>query len=550
MASPAPSPTKASLMLDIADLQEQLVSKSRQLNSFSPICGQKFQDILPSIFWFLSPDGELTHPLHKASTTGPTDDLRHASQVCHAWRKLALDSSSLWGARLDCNRESVLWLLELIRRSKGRPVNIVAFFGNSPIQSVASSSGSGSLSRIIPKLTAVSSIAVYISSLSPNSHPDQYSTFRKLLCSKILINGATVSICEGFDSFYAIPPLQVKPRSMTLFGATANLTLSCFDQLHSLSLARSAALRSADDLIATLRHLTVLTHLRLERALDRPNVYLTTPPELRLSYLQSLTLIDELNNGIGYFLASIVSHRPYTLNLECEVVPPCTEHELSSLMQGIKKWSAVWIQSPSVTTLNKTIHIISSRRKLSIKNPTWLYDYSFSLTLRWKMRTSSRDMWRIESNLMQAMRPVLQHTIQLHVTPDWKSKAVCPTTFWEVFPSLRILRFNNHPQEKSENEGLLVFLRALVNDFERYPENPFRHLQTISVEGVCSSTSAENLVATNLAVLVELGSNEGNLSELQIYRSCHTIGDTLKWRLGRTITVTVLNDGSAPRFGV
>ncbi|KAF9534050.1 hypothetical protein CPB83DRAFT_831834 [Crepidotus variabilis] len=518
------------LLSQLALLLQQAAETSRRLNLLSNVAVLN-SDVLLKIFRFLCPDPPSEHKILQARrnsrTQHPTTDVRHVSQVCHEWRQVAIQSPSIWGAILDCSVEPVNWLLELIQRSKGSPVNIVSDLGH----------GKSTLLAISPKLRVVGSITLFY-----GWRPSFEEIFNAL--SKTLQNDTAINIFGASTASLPpkILPLTFKPRALKLCTLGTDLTHQCFTKLQDLSIATPSTAFNSSEWVRILRGFPQLIHLRLDRAVDNthtPTTSSLTP--FSLPRLQSFTISCDLSqSGVGQLLSCFVPSQPYALRLNSNLVPLSGQADL--FLPGVEKWSSAWLQGASAAAINRKVHIISSGRKISIHNVDMPDNHSFNITFKWAGRDHDREISKIEAKVLQTMQPVLQCAHELQITPDWKlgRSAICPSRIWEGFTSVRTLCFSNHPDAEDRNQGLLVFLDALINDLVRSSDIPLPNLKCLSLKRL--SNLGEHLVTAKLETLLARSRANGwELEELQVHQSSVAIGESLRRKFGRLLTVSVFS---------
>ncbi|KAF9534049.1 hypothetical protein CPB83DRAFT_845013 [Crepidotus variabilis] len=501
------------LQSQLALLHQQAAEISRLLN-FLSITSVLNCDILFKIFQFLCPDSKLQL---KSLAKQPTADLRNASQVCRGWRELAMESPSLWGTLLNCNGESSDWLFELVRRAKASPVSIVLDLKHAY---------SKRLLVIAPKLRTIESVTVFS---SWNHISDELFN----ILTKAIQNAATVHLHDS--SLYTTRTHGTHNRR----GPLTNIIHQPFAQLRELSIVNPPNKPNPSEWVRILQGFPQLVHLRLDWAIGIPQMLTarSLPKTFNLPRLQSFTLsCHEFQSDGAQLLTSFVPSKPYALRLNCTVIP--LSEAADRFLQGVQKWSSVWLQTVFSPGINKQIHVISSRRKLAIRNVDMPDSHSFNITFKWAEFGSK--VSQFEAKMLETLQPILQLAIEVQITPDCKHGVVRPSLNWKGFTSLRTLCFSNHPEAEDRNQGLLAFLDALINDLVRSSDPPLRNLRCLSLKRL--NHWAENSEPMKLATLFARGrESRWEHNELQVHRCSPAIGESLQRKFGRLLNVSIFS---------
>lgn len=453
-------------VLDILDEARAYVA--RRVNAEHATTKDLPNEMILKIFSFLCPPMAVSKRNSRSSDTKdhPTSDLRRVTQVCSVWRFLALKSPVLWSTAFNFNDEALPWLKELLCRCGSFPIHITADFYSAccPIKAqgmiekfeIISNSSPiiGSISVVYDEHSPLLAIIEYFISRFTSATRLSFSTMPSFHGWKV--GWQTYgNLLPGLDN-HSLQQLEVN-------GYRPDLTLSCFHRLASLSVSCLSGI-TANDWGWALTGLPELTHLRLENAISSHGDAGFQAENIKFPRLKTLALIGEFDHGIGDFLLAIEATKKFSLFLHCTIGKKTI---LDQLLQGLRKWFAIWNINLQPDVSRRRVDIMSSHSRFRLHNQIpgkELSDEWFRVFLNWRHLPNVHCLRKLQADILQIFGPILRQTRTLSISPGgFEQGFVCCPGFWlEYFHRIRTLRFLNAEGDINGTAG--CFINALCND--------------------------------------------------------------------------------------
>jgi len=405
-------------------------------------------EILLKIFSFLCPPMAISKRNSRSSDAKDhsTADLRRVTQVCSAWRFLALASPGLWTV-LNFNDEALAWLKELLRRCGSFPIHITA--DSSPFNFFRIRfKAQGMIEKfemISTSSPTIGSISVVYDKLSPLLVVIENFISQKCISTTRLSISTTPGfrIWRGWQTDGNLLPRLDKShnlRQLEVSGYRPDLTLSSFRQLASLSVSCLIGI-TANEWGRALSGLPELIHLRLEYAISS-NIGFQAE-SIKIPCLKTLALIGEFDDGIGDFLLAIEATKKFSLFLHCTIDKNTI---LDQLLQGLRKWFAIWNINLHPDVGRRRVDVMSSFARFRLHNQipgNELSDEWFRVFLNWRRIPNVHCIRKLQADILQVFGPVLRQTRTLSICAGGLDEGfICSPGFWqEYFHRVRTLRF-------------------------------------------------------------------------------------------------------------
>lgn len=450
---------------------KERASVARDLNRQQATTKTLPLELLLKIFALLLPSGDGFMGRRNSRSSNkkdhPTADLRRTTQVCSLWRKVALESPSLWSRNLDCNKESLAWFTELLQRCQSAPVHLIADFCQVRFLHTWYSDMADKLEMVVALSPNIGSLSMVYNG---GNLREPLSNLLNIVIS-MSTSATRLSFCVDMklippqwrSTRHSLPSLSNQQlRQLEVEGCWPDLSLPCFGQLTWLSVSYVSEL-TAKDWVQALVGLPELKHLRLKEAMSSISASRGFHGHIKFPNLKTLTLIGKFDDGLGEFLLAVEPTQRYSLFLHCTLVK---NSNVDLLVCGLRRWLAVWNTNLPPEVGQRRIDLMASCSRFRLHNQipgTNLSDEWFRIYFNWKSINSPERLRKIQTEIFDLFQPVLKQTHTLCIVTDGICEGfVCCPSFWQHFQAVKILRFTS--RDLGECSTTAGFIKAMCND--------------------------------------------------------------------------------------